>query len=700
MEAGTVLDRHAAPAVSFGPFSFDPRNRILSRDGAELALPPRVVGVLELLLARAGEVVSRQALLDAVWKDAFVTDTSLAEAVSVLRQALGDDPQSPRYVQTVHRRGYRFVAPVAGPIRAARAAAPAEPPVQPSIGGVLAPWSIAVLCAAAAAAAIWQIARRPAPEPPPVVRFDLRLPPGTRFDRRGPALAISRDGHTLAWSACDGTACGLYVRAVDRLDPVRIAGTDGATSPFFSPDGRWLGFFAGAKLRKVSIAGGSPVTLADAPEPGGASWGDDGHIVFAGASAGGLALAFDQGGEIAPLTAPRVADGEWRHVWPTWMPDGRTILFTVAISPLADAPGRIAALSLPGRTWKTVAQSASRALFAAPGYLVLTRGTDLQALTFDPRTLAATGPADTVLDRLMTAGGAGAVAIGATGAMSAVQSPPAARRLSWQDDPAHPLADAIARLDQLALSPDGRRAAGVLADGARADVWIADLDRESLTRVTSSGVNVAPVWSPDGAALLFASSSGGPFSIMARATGTGAAPTAVASAAGHAFPWSIDRTGTTAVVCAGGSGRTAIAVVPRGGRTIACASPSADEAAPALSPDGEWLAYQSDEAGRWEVYVRRTRDRQAIAVSADGGTSPSWSADGRAIFFHDGARLLRASFTAAAPPAVSRTEVVFDAAGARLLIADETSPPGTAVVVLGWTRELQQRLPLPVSSPR
>src|SRR3954471_14301107 len=98
--------------VSFGPFAFDPENRLLWRDGSEIALPPRVSGVLAALLDRAGHVVARQDLLDRVWKDAFVTDTSLAEAVSFLRQALGDDPQSPRYIQTVHRRGYRFLAPL------------------------------------------------------------------------------------------------------------------------------------------------------------------------------------------------------------------------------------------------------------------------------------------------------------------------------------------------------------------------------------------------------------------------------------------------------------------------------------------------------------------------------------------------------------------------------------------------------------
>ena len=114
MPEAPALERRSR-LVSFGPFAFDAQNRLLSRDGTEIPLPPRVLGVLELLLDRPGEVVSRQDLLDSVWKDAFVTDTSLAEAVSFLRQALGDDPQAPRYVQTVHRRGYRFLPPVRQP---------------------------------------------------------------------------------------------------------------------------------------------------------------------------------------------------------------------------------------------------------------------------------------------------------------------------------------------------------------------------------------------------------------------------------------------------------------------------------------------------------------------------------------------------------------------------------------------------------
>ena len=330
--------------VNFGAFSFDFQNRLLSRAGTEIPLPPRVLGVLELLLERAGEVVSRQELLDQVWKDAFVTDTSLAEAVSFLRQGLGDDPQAPRYVQTVHRRGYRFLPPLTQPVARADTVItrPTVPePLRPSIARDLAPWSITVACTILAFTALWQTVRRPAPEPPPVVRFRVQPTAGTVFDRRAPALALARDGRTLAWSACSSSSgtCELYVQPIDRLEATRLRGTEGALAPFFSPDGRWIGFFADGRLKKIATSGGSALTLANAPAPGGGSWAADGRIAFAGSPAGGLSITSDQGGSVEQLTTPRAALGEVRHLWPSWLADGRSIIFTASGTPLPESTG-------------------------------------------------------------------------------------------------------------------------------------------------------------------------------------------------------------------------------------------------------------------------------------------------------------------------------------------------------------------------
>lgn len=269
--------------LTFGPFTFDSNSRLLKRDGIELPLPPRVLGVLEALLHRAGDVVPRQELIDSVWKDAFVTDTSLAEAVSVLRQTLGDDPQSPSYIQTLHRRGYRFVAPVAEtapPEKVAGTFSEKVPAtyfhptalntrgggpgveagpsrVEPSIAGQILPWSIATICFILAAVAVREAVKDREAAAAPVTRLTVAPAPGTRFDTRAPALALSPDASRAVWSGCDNSGCRLFVRDSDRLDATTIAGTDDAAAPFFSPDGRWLGFFADGHLKKVALTGGA-----------------------------------------------------------------------------------------------------------------------------------------------------------------------------------------------------------------------------------------------------------------------------------------------------------------------------------------------------------------------------------------------------------------------------------------------------------
>src|SRR5262245_17145301 len=176
--------------ISFGPFAFDRQSRLLWREGTEVALPPRVLGVLELLIDRPGQVVARQDLMDAVWKDAFVTDTSLAEAVSFLRQALGDDPQSPRYIQTVHRRGYRFLAPrveksqprgLTPDPHLSRSSSDraVSATVEPSRGWQFLPWGVAIFCAGIGVAAAWHALRQPEPDAASIARFEVRAADGT-----------------------------------------------------------------------------------------------------------------------------------------------------------------------------------------------------------------------------------------------------------------------------------------------------------------------------------------------------------------------------------------------------------------------------------------------------------------------------------------------------------------------------------------
>ena len=304
-----------APAVTFGPFEFDAHRRFLRREGTEIPLPPRVLGVLELLLARAGDVVSRQEIIDAVWKEAFVTDTSLAEAVSFLRQALGDDPQSPTYIQTVHRRGYRFVAPLTEtPASKALPVGPFTPPsatdaVKPSIVNELLPWSVATLAVVLAISAIWY-SQRLEPVTPPGDPPDARTPAQDcamttgRRPWRFRQQALRSRGRPATAARASSTS-GRSTSSIARALP----DTEGAAAPFFSPDERWLGFFVAGKLKKVALAGGAASIIADASQPFGAAWLPDGRIVYAASMAGGLMRVSESGGE------PQATDAAGRRRW-------------------------------------------------------------------------------------------------------------------------------------------------------------------------------------------------------------------------------------------------------------------------------------------------------------------------------------------------------------------------------------------------
>src|SRR6185503_16635763 len=660
--------------ISFGPFAFDRQNRLLWREGNEIALPPRVLGVLELLIDRAGDVVARQDLLDAVWKDAFVTDTSLAEAISYLRQALGDDPQAPRYIQTVHRRGYRFLAPLT-PVIDDRGLTPGTPDngaprgLTPNSGFAVAsgdravsattrgskewellPWIVAILCTLAIAALTWGSVHAPPPEMPLAARFEVPAADGTSFalvDRATPAIDVSADGRALAWSACQNAsgACALYVRPIDRFDATRLAGTDGATAPFFSPDGRWIAFFADGKLKKIATSGGAPSVLADAPFAGGGAWGRDGRIVFSSLPAGGLSLVSDQGGAVTTLTAPDPRRGELRHVLPSWLPGGG-ILFTVTISPVPDTPGQLAVIPRDATTWKTLRGGVTRALAPGAGYLLMATGDDVQAATFDERTVTLTGGGDSMLASITSRAGLAQLAVASTGTLAGLEAP-SSPRVSWADRPDED--------------------AGAIGS----DVWVVDLGSGAQTRMTYGGMNVSPAWSADGRQIVFATRTAGVFTIASRRIDDRTeAP--IGARGGQMFPTSIAADGRIAVTVMGANG------IPAGRTAVGILDPAAnaprlltdgpfDESAAVFSPDGQWLALESDESGRTEIVVRDPRNNgRRVAISQDGGSHPRWSADGRAIYFEAGRRLMRAAFDPSRSPSGPRPEVVFDRAGARV----------------------------------
>src|SRR6476469_7710930 len=297
----------AGSSVTFGPFRLDMTNRMLSRGGVDVALPPRAVSVLWLLVARAGHVVSKQDLLDTVWKDAYVSDTSLAEAISLVRHTLGDDAQQPAFIQTLPRRGYRFVAPVSvdgttAPDTAAREPDALTETVRPSAGTVplWTPWLPYFACFALGVAvglAALALAAAPPTAPRAVVQLGLGLPDGMAVDRSPRTLAITRCGDTSAIVVADRSgARHLVIRRLDRIDVAAIRNSEGAAAPFFSR----------GRLYKARVATGVSEPIADAPAALGGTWNEDDTIVFASRWTGGLAMVPASGGPVHDLTTPDV----------------------------------------------------------------------------------------------------------------------------------------------------------------------------------------------------------------------------------------------------------------------------------------------------------------------------------------------------------------------------------------------------------
>jgi serine/threonine-protein kinase len=711
-----------SPNLTFGPYNFDPNSRLLSRGGAELPLPPRVIGVLEVLLRRAGDVVPRQELIENVWKDAFVTDTSLAEAVSALRQALGDDAQTPVYVQTLHRRGYRFVAPVASvsdqraPAPAASDPSPPAPAGAPSIHGALLPWSLAGVCLFVTAAALWHSIGDHRAIEPPVARFVVPLAPGTRLDGRGAAVALAPDAQAMAWSACDDTACRLYLRRLDRTQVEAIAATEGAASPFFSPDRQWLGFFADGQLKKVALAGGAPTALADAPDPLGGVWLRQGGIVYAGSNAGGLTRIADDGGEQVVMTQPRSENGEAAHAWPSLSPQGDVLLFTILPAPGART-GRLGALQIDalGRAggWQTLMPGMVMASPATDDAVLAARGGELHAAWFDRRRLALSSAPPSVVTTIARAAGGAQFAVSRSGALLIADPGAAApESLAWMDAGADVAVPELDRpLQLLTLSPDGTRAAGVEeTDGSRSDVWTADLSRGTTTRVTHGGENTAPVWA--GTRVYYAARVNGVFETWKRDADAAAPAVKVYSAARDSIPVAASPDGAAlAFVQRSDRTHSDVWLLPLGGGEAAplVQTPFEDRAA-AFSRDGAFVAYQSSEAGRWNVYAMRRSDGKRTVVSRAGGTAPIWSPDGARLYYRSGRELVSVPFdgrgelrVGAPQPAASGFDgaaIGISPAG-RILVRRPPLQPTTVVLTLGWARELRQLLgPPPAFVPR
>jgi len=510
----------------------------------------------------------------------------------------------------------------------------------------------------------------------PVARFEIDIGRTTPlFMQNVPAeVAISPDGRRIAYTADEDGVRKLYLRDLDKTQSEPVPGTRNAWRPFFSPDGEWIGFFvpgppsAGTgKLMKVSLDGRTPVELCNAFPPIGATWLSDDSIVFTGQDSS-LNLEMSPflsqlyrvsagGGAAERLTrAEGKARGEWSHFLPRANPGEDFFLFTI-LGP----EGRLSAALFDLNTGehRTILEDALGAQYVDPGYIVFARGDALWAATFDPGSQVVGEPVVVQSGvHVDTSSDTAPFAVSGEGSLVFVPVETAQeplRALVWVDHDGREETIAVppGRYWWPRVSPDGSRVAMSIQDGNE-DIWIHQFARpQSMTRVTfDPGVDTTPLWSPDSRYLYFASLRTGSGDLFRRrADGTGTVET-IWGGPQSEYPADITPDGRTLLfgVDAGGNNWNimALSLSDRGGAPSPGREPRPlldsgfAEGGTKLSPDGRWLAYNTDETTPTQVFVRPFPDvaSERWQVSTDGGINPTWSSNGKEIYYRHGNKMM------------------------------------------------------------
>ena len=565
--------------------------------------------------------------------------------------------------------------------------------------------------------AVWRL--RPSPVNL-VRRFTITLPAGQRLAAmQQVAIALSPDGKRLAYVARAGTVSQLYIRELDSFDARVLPGTDGAAYPFFSPDGQWVGFFTDDKLKKVSISGGPPITLAPVVDSGrGGSWGEDGTIVFAPMFALGLLKIPAAGGNAEALTTPENTSFS-SHRFPRHLPGNAGILFTAGTGGSWD-DAQIEVLTPGSNQRKVLFRGGSDARYVSSGHLLFFRSATLMAVPFDLKRLEVTGAQVSVIERIMPSTentGGGQIALSNDGSLIYVSGGREVlqRNLVSVDQKG---VESALRLEPRTyrgprLSGDGTRVAVDIDEGNKVDIWVGELQRGTFSRVTTDGASNGPVWSHDGRRILFQSTDASSFGIFSKnADGSGATERLTTNAIPQ-NPLSALSDGQTLLfnefdlTTMGDLWTLSL----KDQKKSPVVRTPAVEGLAALSPNARWIAYQSDDSGRDEIYLQPfPGPGRRDAISTEGGTEPVWSRDGRQLFYRNGDRMmsvgnpLQPTFRATTPEVLfekpywyRRYYAGYDVTrdGRFLMIKENEQVAAARVmnVVLNWFEELKWKVP-------
>ncbi|HEY8226443.1 MAG TPA: protein kinase, partial [Pyrinomonadaceae bacterium] len=531
---------------------------------------------------------------------------------------------------------------------------------------------------------------------------------------------ISPDGRRVAISVRDSSGKALiWIRSLDSLTMQPLSGTDGASSPFWSPDSRSIAFFAGGKLKKIEVSGGPAQTLCDAGNGAGGTWSTNGVIIFSPDTASSLYRISSSGGVQTQLTALDETRLEVSHKYPQFFPDGKHFLYLAQSTRAENSAIYVGALD--SKETKFVLNTRAKATYTPPGYLLFLRDRTLMAQSFDASKLLLTGEPFPLAEQVgfNAVLGNAAFSVSENGTLTYMTGifgggqPALYDRGGKRLGPVGPTGEYF----NIFFSPDEKRAAAAMSDpqsGAR-DIWLLDIARGAPTRLTlDPAEDFLPIWSPDGSRIVFVSDRDGAGNLYQKSASGAGNDELLFKNNERKWPGDWSRDGRF-IICTNLSPKTKddLWVLPMTGdqKPFTYLQNTFNEDHPRFSPDGHFVAYASDQSGRWEVYVQTFPvSGGKWIVSTNGGAQPRWRRDGKELFFIAPDRKIMAAdvklegstFEAGVPKVLFQTNVVsypnprnvydVSADGQRFLIItppeETTSTPIT--VVSNWTAEVKR----------